>query len=87
MAQGGLPGYEVEFWVGIFAPAKTPPATVQALGREIVRIVNLPDVKERFTTVAFEVVGSTPEQFAERVRRDTGKYRKTIVESGMQQLD
>ena len=87
VAQGGLPGYEVEFWVGIFAPAKSPPATVQALGREIVRIVNLPDVKERFTTVAFEVVGSTPEQFAERVRRDTEKYRKTIVESGMQQLD
>ena len=87
VAEGGLPGYEVEFWVGIFAPAKTPPATVQALGREIVRIVNLPDVKERFTTVGFEVVGSMPDQFAERVRRDTEKYRKTIMESGMQQLD
>ncbi|HEX6006934.1 MAG TPA: tripartite tricarboxylate transporter substrate-binding protein [Burkholderiales bacterium] len=87
VAESGLEGYEVEFWVGVFAPAKTPAATVQALGREIARIVNLPDVKERFTTVSFEVIGSMPETFAERVRRDTEKYRKIILESGMQQLD
>jgi tripartite-type tricarboxylate transporter receptor subunit TctC len=87
VAEGGLDGYQVEFWVGVFAPAATPAATVQALGREIVRIVNLPDVKERFITLGYEVVASTPEQFAERVRRDTEKYRKIILESGMQQLD
>ena len=87
IAESGLDGYQVEFWVGIFAPAKTPAATVQALGREIARIVNLPDVKERFTRVGYSVVGSTPEQFAERVKRDTEKYRKVILESGMQQLD
>jgi tripartite-type tricarboxylate transporter receptor subunit TctC len=87
LAESGLPGYEIEFWVGIFAPARTPAATVEALNREIVRIVNLPDVKERFTSGGYEVVGGTPEQFAERVRRDTEKYRKIIVESGMQRLD
>jgi tripartite-type tricarboxylate transporter receptor subunit TctC len=86
LAESGLDGYEVEFWVGIFAPAKTPAATVQALGREIVRIVNIPDVKERFVSAGYEVVASTPEQFAERVRIDTEKYRKIILESGMQQL-
>jgi tripartite-type tricarboxylate transporter receptor subunit TctC len=87
VAESGLDGYQVEFWVGFFAPAKTPAATVQALGREIARIVNLQDVKERFTRLDYEVVGSMPEQFAERVRRDTEKYRKIIVDSGMQQLD
>lgn len=87
VAESGLDGYQVEFWVGVFAPAKTPAATVQALGREIVRIVNLPEVKERFIRVGYEVVGSTPDQFAERVRRDTEKYRKIILDSGMQQLD
>ena len=87
LAESGLDGYQVEFWVGIFAPAKTPAATVQALGREIVRIVNIPEVKERFVTAGYEVVASTPEQFTERVRRDTEKYRKIILESGMQQLD
>ena len=86
LAESGLDGYEVEFWVGVFAPAKTPAATVQALGREIVRIVNLPEVKERLTRVGYEVVASAPAQFAERVRRDTEKYRKIILESKMQQL-
>ncbi len=87
VAEGGLDGYQVEFWVGVFAPAKTPPATVRALNQEIVRIINLPDVKERFVTLGYEVIGSTPEQFAERVRRDTEMYRKIILESGIQQLD
>jgi tripartite-type tricarboxylate transporter receptor subunit TctC len=87
IAESGLPGYEVEFWVGVFAPAKTPAATVQALNREIVRIINLPEVKDRFKSTGYEVVGSTPEQFAERVKRDTEKYRKIILESAMQRLD
>jgi tripartite-type tricarboxylate transporter receptor subunit TctC len=87
VAEAGLDGYQVEFWVGYFAPIKTPPATVQALAREIIRIVNLPDVKNQFTRVGYQVVGSTPEQFAERVKRDTEKYRKVILDSGMQQLD
>ena len=85
LAESGLDGYQVEFWVGILAPAKTPTATVQALSREIVRIANMPEVKERFVTAGYEVVASTPEQFAERVRRDTEKYRKIILETGMQQ--
>jgi tripartite-type tricarboxylate transporter receptor subunit TctC len=87
VAEAGLDGYQVEFWVGYFAPIKTPPATVQALAREIIRIVNLPDVKNQFVKLGYEVVGSTPEQFSERVKRDTEKYRKVILESGMQQLD
>jgi tripartite-type tricarboxylate transporter receptor subunit TctC len=82
-----LKGYEVEFWIGFFAPAKTPRSIVNALNRELVRIINLPDVKQSFTTVGYVVVGSTPEEFAARVRRDTEKFRKVILESKMQQLD
>jgi tripartite-type tricarboxylate transporter receptor subunit TctC len=87
LAESGLDGYQVEFWVGIFAPSKTPPAMVRALNREIVRIVNIPEIKERFITAGYEVVGSTPEQFTERVKRDTAKYRKIILDSKMQQLE
>jgi tripartite-type tricarboxylate transporter receptor subunit TctC len=87
IAESGLPGYEVEFWVGVFAPAKTPAKVVHALNREIVRIINLPDVRKGFTNVGYEVVGDTPEHFAERVRRDTAKFRKTILDSKMQQLE
>ncbi len=87
LAESGLEGYQVEFWIGLFAPAKTPAATVQALSREVVRIVNLPEVKDRLIAAGYEVVGSTPEQFTERVRRDTEKYRRIILDSGMQQLE
>ena len=82
-----LKGYEVEFWIGFFAPAKTPRATVQALNREIVRIVNLPDVKKNLVNLGYEVLGTTSEEFTARVRRDTEKYRKIILDSKMQQLD
>jgi tripartite-type tricarboxylate transporter receptor subunit TctC len=87
IAESGLPGYEVEFWVGVFAPAKTPPKVVHALNRELVRIINLPDVKKGFVNVGYEVVGDSPEHFAQRVKRDTDKFRKTILDSKMQQLD
>ena len=87
LAESGLEGYQVEFWVGFFAPAKTPAATVHALGREIVRITNTPDVKDRLIAAGYEVVASTPEQFSERVKRDTEKFRKIILDSGMQQLE
>lgn len=87
LAESGLPGYEVEFWVGVFAPAETPLKLVRALNREIVRVINLPDVKKGFVSVGYEVVGSTPEEFAKRVRQDTEKYRRIILESRMQQLD
>jgi tripartite-type tricarboxylate transporter receptor subunit TctC len=87
VAEGGLPGYEVEFWVGYFAPAKTPSGTVHALNREIVRILNMPDVKDSLVKLGYQVVGSTPEQFAQRVKRDAEKYRRVILESKMTRLD
>jgi hypothetical protein len=52
-----------------------------------VRIINLPDVKKNLVSLGYEVVGNTPEEFAARVKRDTEKYRKTILDSKMQQLD
>jgi tripartite-type tricarboxylate transporter receptor subunit TctC len=87
LAESGLDGYQVEFWVGFFAPIKTPAATVRALAREIVRITNTTEVKERLIAAGYEVVGSTPEQFSARVKTDTEKFRRIILESGMQQLD
>ena len=87
VAESGLEGYAVEMWYGLFAPAKTPPATVQALYKEVARILNLPDVKERLVSTGHEVVASTPEQFTEKQKREVERFRKIIVESGMQQID
>jgi tripartite-type tricarboxylate transporter receptor subunit TctC len=87
VAESGLEGYEVEMWYGLFAPAKTPPATVQALYKEVARILNLADVRERLVSTGHQVVASTPEQFSEKQKREVERFRRIIVESGMQQID
>ena len=83
---GGLDGFAAEMWYGMFVPAKTPPAVVQALSREVVRIVQLPDVKDKLNATGHEIVGTTPAEFSEKVKRETEMYRRIILDSGMELL-
>ncbi len=85
IAEGGLPGYEHEQWYALFAPAKTPVPVVQALNKEVVRIVNTAEINERLVATGHRVVAGTPQQLAERVRRAIEKTRQIMRESGMQQ--
>jgi tripartite-type tricarboxylate transporter receptor subunit TctC len=85
IAEAGLPGYEHEQWYALFAPAKTPAATVQLLNREVVRIVNLPDVHAQLVRTGHRVVAGTPQQLADKVKREIEKTRKIVKESGMPQ--
>lgn len=85
IAEGGLEGYAVEMWYGLFMPAKTPPTVVQAVYRETSRIVALPEVRERLEATGHSVTNSTPEQFSEKVRSEVEKFRQIIVASKMQQ--
>src|SRR5689334_3352745 len=87
IAEGGLPGYDHEQWYGLFAPAKTPPPIVQTLYKEVARVVNLPDVHERLIVTGHRVVGGTPQQLADKVRRDIDRTRQIMRDSGMAQLD
>jgi len=63
LAETGVTGYGWDTWFGLLAPAKTPPAIVTALNREIVRIIQLPDVKKRWEALGGEALPMTPEQF------------------------
>jgi tripartite-type tricarboxylate transporter receptor subunit TctC len=85
IAENGLPGYEHEQWYALFAPAKTPPATVQMLNREVVRIVGLPDVNAQLVKTGHRVVAGTPQQLGDKVKREIEKTRRIVRESGMQQ--
>ena len=85
IAENGLPGYEHEQWYALFAPAKTPPAIVSLLNREAVRIAHLPDVSERLLATGHRIVAGSPEQLAEKVKREIGKTRQIMQASGMQQ--
>jgi tripartite-type tricarboxylate transporter receptor subunit TctC len=74
MAEAGMPDFEVSSWNGLLAPAKTPPAIVAKLHREVVRILALPDVRERFAAQAAEPVGSTPEAFRAYIQSEIDRW-------------
>src|SRR4051812_40289628 len=64
IAESGFPKFEATAWYGVLVPARTPKAIVTRLHDETVRALKMPDVKERLEFVGFEIVGSTPAQFA-----------------------
>lgn len=83
IAESGVPGYEVTNWFGIAAPAKTPPAIVERLNRELVRALNSPDLRNRLTGLGAEPVGNTPEQYQAFVQNEITKWGKVIKAAGI----
>jgi tripartite-type tricarboxylate transporter receptor subunit TctC len=82
VAETGLPGYDVNPWYGVFAPAGTPRDVVAKIHRDVVRALQLPDVKQRFATLGAEPVGNTTEQFAAFVDAEIAKWAKVVGDSG-----
>jgi tripartite-type tricarboxylate transporter receptor subunit TctC len=74
MAEAGVADMEVPVWTAFFAPARTPPAIVARLQKEVARVVHVSDVKERFAAMGLVSVGSTEEELARVVARDIEKY-------------
>jgi tripartite-type tricarboxylate transporter receptor subunit TctC len=83
IAQAGVPGYEFDSWTGFLAPTGTPPAIVSQVNAEIVRISNLPDVRDRLTHLGFDVVGGTPEAFAAQITSNNARLGKVIRDAGI----
>ncbi|HSQ04099.1 MAG TPA: tripartite tricarboxylate transporter substrate binding protein [Burkholderiales bacterium] len=83
IAESGLPGYEMVGWHGIFAPAATPKEIVVRLNGLIGKILGTPEIKSLWNTQGMEIVPSTPEQFAARLRSDYDRYEKLIKSSGI----
>ena len=84
VAASGLPGYEYTLVIGFMAPAKTPPAIVNLLSREIVQILKNPDVNKRLFDSGVEAFGTTPENFAARIKADIEQWRQIIKDNGIQ---
>ena len=83
VAAAGLPGFESVVLQGMFAPAGTPPARVTLLSREIAKVLNRPDVKERHFNTGVETVASTPEELAARIKSEMAKWGKVIKDAGI----
>ena len=83
MAESGVPGYESVGWFGLVAPAGVPRDIITKLNTEIVRILQLPDVRERLLDLGAEPARTTPGEFADFIRRDNAKWAKLIREKGI----
>jgi len=82
---GPLPGYAVNVWLGVMAPAGTPRPIVDRLNTEVNKVVRDPQViKERLNTVGLEAVGSTPEQLLDVMKTELAKYTKLAREANIQ---
>lgn len=71
-----LPGFEVNSWYGMMAPAGTPKEIVHLLQRETANALKAPDVQERLRTLGLDRVGSTPEEHAAQLREDLNRWAK-----------
>ena len=74
VAASGLPGYESGVHFGFLAPARTPQPIVRRLNADIVKILHRADVRERLLADGSEVIASTPEEYAEFIKRDGAKW-------------
>jgi tripartite-type tricarboxylate transporter receptor subunit TctC len=80
VAETGVSGFAADAWSGILAPAGTTSEVISRLNANIVRIVHTPEVKSLLASRMVEPVGSTAEQFAERLRSDVMKWKKLVGE-------
>lgn len=78
IAQSGIPGYEVNQWSGLLAPAGTPTPVVQKLYHAVSAALREPDVRAGLTAQGFEPVGSTPAEFASYIASEIAKWTAVI---------
>jgi tripartite-type tricarboxylate transporter receptor subunit TctC len=83
ISEAGLKGYEMIVWQGLLAPANTPRAIVTRLNEEVVKILQMPETRERLTAQGLEPVGGTPEQFASYIASEAAKWSKVIRIAGI----
>ena len=83
VAEAGVPGFAVNNWIGLFAPAGTPVEIVRRLNAEVMRIMQLPEITRRMAVEGERHTANTPEQFAAFVRDETTKWAKVVKDAGL----
>jgi tripartite-type tricarboxylate transporter receptor subunit TctC len=81
--ESGLPGFEVANWSGLLGPAGLPPPIVKKLRDEIVAILATPEMQERVKTLGYDLIVSTPEQFAAQLRTDIARWGEVAKRAGL----
>jgi tripartite-type tricarboxylate transporter receptor subunit TctC len=84
LSEAGVNGYEATIWFGLLAPAGTPQPIVGRLSQEIGKALQQKTLRERFNTV--DLTPTTPEGFAEHIKREMPKWRKVVTEAKITSL-
>src|SRR5688572_14781751 len=82
VAESGVPGYEATSWYGYLAPARTPRRIIDQLVAELTRIIQSPEMKERYNSLGIETYTGTPEQFGAYIQSETAKWAEVVKKSG-----
>ena len=83
IADSGVPGFAMTSWWGVLAPAGTPQPIVTQINAELVRILQLPDVKSAFAKLGVDAIFSTPDEFARHIKSEITQYSKLIKDIGL----
>jgi tripartite-type tricarboxylate transporter receptor subunit TctC len=83
ISEAGYPGHEVGFWMGVFVPTGTPKDVVDVLNKQVERIMTLPDVKERLTTIGFDPTLSTSQGLSDHMQAETDKWSKVVRQANI----
>ena len=83
VAESGVPGYEFASWVGMLVPSSTPGAMVNSVNALTVKATRSPDLVDRFTKDATEVVANTPAEFKTFIQSEAKRWARVVKESGM----
>jgi tripartite-type tricarboxylate transporter receptor subunit TctC len=78
IAEAGVPGYEVDAWYGLLAPAATPPAAIARLNRDLSQALATTDMKERLFAAGLDAKASTPTEFRDRIARDIARWSELV---------
>jgi len=84
VAEAGVPGYEHVTWGGFLAPAGTPAPIVDKLNTEMVRVLNLPDVRAKLTGQGSSIVANSPDEFKKFLKDDVAKQHDLVAKFGLQ---
>ncbi len=83
IAESGVKGYDYTSWIGLLAPAKTPPAVIARLNAEAVKAIHNPDIKAMLAVEASEPVGSSPAEFDAVMKAEVARWKKVVAAAGI----
>jgi tripartite-type tricarboxylate transporter receptor subunit TctC len=83
MVEAGVPGYEHVLWNAVFVPAATPKEVIAKLDAELAKVVNAPDVREKFAAIGVEPYSRSAEEMTRYLRSEVEKYGKLVKAIGL----